>query len=146
MTNNSENSRPDGFSFIEFLMILSAAIILLTSVDSWLSDYKVRSKVSEALAIAETATREIVMTCSETHLTRLTNAIIPHDFPESPFVEFIDISGSCHAPMITLATRNTGLNLDPVLVLEGTVNGGVVSWECRSNWLEVDTPERCQVE
>jgi len=133
-----------GFSLVEFLIVLSTAIILLSSVDSWLANYETRGRVSEALSVAETAKTEIVVTCSgDPAITELTQHDIAHDFPDSPYVDTITVSGTCEYPQILLVTRNTGLIEDPTLIILGDFAGNVVTWTCTSPGLGVGTPRRC---
>ncbi|MDX1556159.1 MAG: hypothetical protein R3212_09045 [Xanthomonadales bacterium] len=134
-----------GFSLIEFLIILSSAVVLLTSVDSWLANYKVRSKVSEALSVAETARRDVVITCGEEpHIQDLSKIPVVKKFEYSPYVGSITVDGSCVLPRITLETANTGLSVEPILVIEGHIENGMAAWTCHSTGLEIDTPERCR--
>lgn len=139
-------TRPGGgFSFVEFLMILSAAVILLSSVDSWLANYGTRSKVSEALSVAETAKIDIIITCNaDPTLSELSEEFIGHDFPSSPYVKSVVVSGTCQAPEITLVTDNTGLNVNPTLHIAGSFKDDIVMWSCRSTGLDIDKPQRCR--
>lgn len=126
-------------------MILSAAAILLSSVDSWLADYGTRSKVSEALSVAETAKIDIVITCNaDPNLSGLSEEFIGHDFPHSPYVKSVTVGGTCKAPTITLVTANTGLNINPTLHITGTFKDDIVTWSCRSTGLDMDKPQRCR--
>ena len=145
MTDRVKSRPVRGFSFVEFMMILSACAILLSSVDSWLANFSTRSKVTEALTVAETAKKDIVITCAaDPALREITEEFIGHDFPQSSYVKSIDVSGSCKAPQIDLQTVNTGLIVDPALVITGTIADGIATWTCQSTGLQVDKPQRCR--
>lgn len=145
MNAPAKSAPPSGFSFVEFLMILSAVAILLSSVDSWLSNYDTRSKVSEALSVAETAKIDIVITCAaDPALAELSEEFIGHDFPHSHYVKSVTVGGTCKAPIITLVTDNTGLNINPTLHIAGTIKDDIVTWSCRSTGLDMDKPQRCR--
>jgi len=136
---------PSGFSLVEFMIILSSAIILLSSVDSWLANYESRSRVSEALLVAETAKSDIIITCvGDPRISKLTKDDIAHDFPYSPYVDTISVSGSCEYPEIMVITKGTGLAVDPTLIILGDLAGNLVKWTCRSSGPEADMPSRCR--
>ncbi|HKJ17283.1 MAG TPA: pilin [Xanthomonadales bacterium] len=130
---------------IEFLIVLTSATIMLSSVDSWLGSFEVRSKVSDALQVAESARKDILITCTaDSTLAELSNEIVAYEFNHSEFVRTLTISGSCESPQITLETQNTGLILDPTIVITGGRSGAIYAWTCQSNGADSATPKRCR--
>jgi hypothetical protein len=136
-----------GFSFVEFLIVLSTAAILLPGVDTWMQNYEVRSRVAEALVVAETARTNILITCNaDPRIAEINQEAIAHRFPSSDFVESIEISGPCSLPQITLRTRNTGLPEDPTIVVWTDLTRDTVTWNCSSTSKDRDVPSRCRQE
>ena len=134
-----------GFSLIEILLVTATAIILLASVDTWLEDYRVRGHVAEAFMVAESAQARIVMTCaSNDSLDSLSNEVLDHAFPYSPFVRTVTVDGSCDEPRIVVQTTNTGLFVEPMLVLVGDFSGTEANWSCNGTGMQTDMPDGCR--
>jgi hypothetical protein len=134
-----------GISLVEFMIILSSVVILLSSVDSWFFNYAARGRVAEALLVAETAKSDIIITCNaDPGISELTQHDIGHAFPYSSYVDSISISGSCEYPQIVLITRDTGLAADPMLTIVGDLAGSLVTWTCRSSGPNMAMPSRCR--
>ena len=142
MNSNSRLAR--GFSLIEFFLVLAIAVIFLATVNTWLDDYRVRSHIVDALQVAETAKSGIITTCAaDGSLQELNNHSVAHNFPHSPFVKSVSISGTCKHPQIAVQTTNTGLFVEPMLVISGDLSGSSASWSCSSTGMQFNMPKRC---
>ena len=133
-------------SLVELLIYLAVISILLAGSYSWLTTYSVRNKIAEAVKIADSGKKDILLTCSENpNIPSLSSKPIGHQFAASEYIESISLSGSCQAPVITVATRNTGLMIDPTLTITGTRSGpgGRMEWACTSDGLDAHVPSNC---
>jgi len=133
-----------GFTFIELLVVLAAVFVMLAGAHSWLANHNVRAKIAEALSVAEPLKTGIVLTCMETPgIEDLESATLGHAQPTSYYVESIMVHGSCRGPLITIQTANTGLLVNPTVILSGNLANGGQKWMCSSTGLDVHTPTGC---
>lgn len=125
-----------GFTLIELMIVVAIIAIILTLALPVYSNYSIRTKVAEALSVAAAAKTATADSCmSEPGIDSLTNSRAGYGFGGSAYVESVEISGPCSQPIITLTTRNTGAETDPVLVLTGDPGvepSGRFSWVCRT--------------
>jgi prepilin-type N-terminal cleavage/methylation domain-containing protein len=138
-----------GFTLIELLIVIAIIAIIFTLALPVYSNYTIRTKVVEALAVivpAKTAT--VVICAAEPAIAALSNADVGYHFKPSQYVEAVHISGPCSAPVITMRTRNTGASEDPVVLLTGE-NSGVtpdqIAWTCTTpNGRNHYVPKTCR--
>lgn len=137
---------PVGFSLIEFLLILAAVVILLSSVDAWLTSYDSRSRAIEALLVAESAKTNIAITCmADPMLSDLSNHDAAVSLPDSRYIRSVEISGSCKAPRIAVAVVNPGPDAaDTTIVVSGNMADNQYEWTCTSTGPDKEIPERCR--
>lgn len=150
-SHNSPGHRPqasNGFTLIELMIVIAIIAIILTLALPVYTNYTIRAKVGEALAVAASAKTATADTCTtEPDIVSLTNQRAGYNFVTSTYVESIEISGPCEAPVITMSTRNTGASIDPVLILTGSnVNSsGRFSWTCTTaNGQNLIVPASCR--
>jgi len=125
---------PNGFTLIELMIVIAIIAIILTLALPVYSNYTIRAKVGEGLAVAANAKTAAGDTCqSEPNIASLTNQRAGYGFGGSPYIESIEISGSCAQPLITITTRNTGATPPPVLHLTGDNSAGTgrLAWTCQ---------------
>ena len=135
-----------GFTLIEQIIVVAVLIISVTGMQSWFSDHAIRSKIIEALSVADSAKIAIIITCTENpSITALTNSVIGHGFPASNYVKRVTTSGSCTSPVITVITINTDLLIDPTLTITGKnlLVNKQASWTCISDGLDLHMPDNC---
>ena len=122
-----------GFTLIELMIVIAIIVIILTLGLPIYSNYTIRAKVGEALSIGTTAKTAIAELCKSVHsIESLNNARAGYSFEDLLYINSIDISGLCIAPLITITTQNTGATTDPVLLLTGEFNhdSDEFSWVC----------------
>ena len=143
MLVNNKSAR--GFSLIEAMIVIATGIILLASVDTLLSDYRVRSHVADAFQVAESVQDRILMTCaSERSPVQLSNEALGHTFPHSPYVRSVTVDGSCEEPRIVVQTTNTGQFVEPMLIIVGHITGNEAKWTCSGSGMQSDMPKGCR--
>ena len=122
---------------------MAMIIIVLTVALPIYSNFIVRTRVNEALSIADSAKIVISEICrSESESVILAKASADYSFNKSKYVNSMVISGLCSAPVITLTTYNTGAPIDPVLQIKGekSNHSHAFSWTCmvingQGDWL-----------
>ena len=135
-----------GFTLIELIILVAVSSVVLSGVHSWYANHATRIKIDVALSTADSAKMAINIACTEDpSATALTNNLVAYNFPTSPYVEGVTISGSCTSPIITVLTVNTGLLIDPTLTITGdnSVNNVQRSWTCASDGLDIHVPDTC---
>ena len=132
-----------GLTLIESIIVVAMIIIVLSVALPIYSNYIVRTRVNEVLAIADSAKTVISEICrSESDGVILAKASAGYSFNKSKYLDSMVISGMCTAPVITLSTYNTGASIDPVLQVTGekSDHSHAFSWTCtvingQGNWL-----------
>jgi Tfp pilus assembly protein PilE len=135
-----------GFTLIELIILVAVSSVVLSGVHAWYANHATRTKIGVALSTAYSAKMAINIACTEDpSATALTNNLVAYNFPTSPYVEGVTISGSCTSPIITVLTVNTGLLIDPTLTITGdnSVNNVQRSWTCGSDGLDIHVPDTC---
>jgi type IV pilus assembly protein PilA len=136
-----------GFTLIELMIVVSIVGVILTLALPVYSNYSIRARVGEGLAVAAAAKTAAAATCIENPtIAVLTPGDAGYSFQPSPYVTSIDISGPCSAPVITVTTRNTGTLPDIVLALTGSFAPGDsrMTWSCTSNASKIYLPRTCR--
>ena len=136
-----------GFTLIELMIVVAVIAIILTLALPVYTNYTIRAKVGEALSVAAATKTAVAATCQEDMtLTALNNNRVGYGFTPSKWVEDIQVSGTCSAPVINVSTRDTGASTDPQITLLGAfVNGnGAVTWTCEGNGPDYHLPAGCR--
>jgi len=135
-----------GFTLIETIIVVATISIFLSGAHSWYANHSIRTKINEALSVADSVKLDITITCTEEPgVTALKNSLIGQNDSKSLYVESVTLSGSCASPVITVNTVNTGLLIDPTLTITGDnlVGNGQLSWICASDGLDIHVPDSC---
>jgi type IV pilus assembly protein PilA len=143
-TSHNPN-RPNGFTLIELMIVIAIIAIILTLALPVYSSYTIRAKVSEAIGVAAGAKTSTADTCQgDPTLTDLTNSKAGYAFGGSTYIDSIEITGTCEAPLITIITQNTGADTSPTLTLTGDASvGGRFAWTCASS-NDIHVPGTCR--
>jgi type IV pilus assembly protein PilA len=140
-------SKTTGFTLIELMIVIAViAIILMMAIPAY-SNYAIRAKMGEALALTAAAKTAVASTCIEDPtLTGLTNSKAGYGFNSTQWVNSIMVSGDCTQPVITAATQNTGAPGDPDIVLTGNLmsSTGKMTWICTSIAANSLLPRECR--
>ena len=141
-------TRPEcGFTFVELMILLAVISILFTGGHKWYANHTIRTKVEQAISVANTAKTAIAVACAEDPaITTLTKDGIGHAFPTSEYVQGVMVGGPCTAPIITVYTDNTGVLINPTLTLTGAMkeSSRQLSWTCSTDGLHVHVPNTCK--
>jgi type IV pilus assembly protein PilA len=125
-----------GFTLIELMIVVAIIAIILTLALPVYTNYSIRAKIGEGLALAAAAKTTVAATCIESPLlTDLNNNKVGYVSSESEWVESITASASCTQPVITIVTKNTGApSPPPEFTLTGTIGSSTssVTWVCAS--------------
>ena len=146
-TATSSFNWSSGFTVIELMIVISVIAIILVLALPVYTNYSIRAKIGEALSVAASAKTSVTATCHEDMtMTGLTNQRAGYNFESSKWVESVEISGNCNAPVVTMVTRNTGAPTDPQIILTGSfVDGaGSINWTCASNGEDYHLPAECR--
>jgi len=135
-----------GFTLIELVIVVAVLSVILSGAHSWFANHTIRTKIGEALSVADSAKKTILITCTEEPgVAALESSLIGHSSSKSLYVENVTLSGSCASPVITVITVNTGLLIDPTLIITGNlVESTQPAWTCASDGLNVHMPDVCQ--
>ena len=135
-----------GFTLIELVIVVAVLSVILSGAHSWFANHTIRTKIGEALSVADSAKKTILITCTEEPgVAALESSLIGHSSSKSLYVENVTLSGSCASPVITVITVNTGLLIDPTLIITGDlVESGQPAWTCSSDGLNLHMPDVCQ--
>ena len=136
--------RSSGLTLIETIIVMAMIIIVLTVALPIYSNFIVRTRVNEVLAIAESAKTVVSEICrSESDGVMMAKASAGYSFNKSKYLDSMVISGLCTEPVITLTTYNTGASIDPVLQITGekSDHSHAFNWTCivldgQDNWLQ----------
>lgn len=142
-----QQQRPGhGFTLIELMIVIAVIAIILTLALPVYTNYTIRTKVGEALSMAAAAKTAVASTCPENPtLSGLTNDRTGYAFSASTWVQSIMVSEDCQAPVITIATRDTGATVDPQLTLTGSITtDGTITWICASDAPNYQLPAACR--
>ena len=135
-----------GFTLIETIIVVATISIFLSGAYSWYANHSIRTKTNEALSVADSVKLDITITCTEEPgVTALKNSLIGQNDSKSLYVESVTLSGSCASPVITVITINTGLLIDPTLIITGdnSIGKGQSLWTCASDGLDIHVPDTC---
>ena len=146
------SSRLQGFTLIELMIVIAIVAIILTLALPVYSNYSIRAKVAEGLSLGNAAKTAVSAACIENrNIIDLDNDKAGYSFQSGDdskdYVDDVQASGACTAPMITITTKNTGRAPDPIILMTGNLpqNGGQMTWRCSSantpNWL---LPRSCR--
>jgi prepilin-type N-terminal cleavage/methylation domain-containing protein len=136
-----------GVTLIELIIAVAVLSLVLSGAHSWYANHSIRTKINLALSEADSAKLAITVTCAEDPgITVLKSGLAGHNESKSLYVESVTLSGSCASPVITVITTNTGLIINPTLIITGdnSIGNGQQSWTCASDGLEIHAPYICR--
>jgi type IV pilus assembly protein PilA len=136
-----------GFTLINLIIAVAVITIILTMAVPAYSNYSIRAKIGESLSVASSAKTSVIFACQEDPtLTYLSKQAVGINFKATKNISNIELGGDCDAPTITITTKATGAQLDPVLTISGEFTGDTqrMTWTCVSDGLNAHVPESCQ--
>ena len=136
-----------GFSAIDMLTVFSITCVCVVAGTPFLSNYAVRTKLTEAITAADGARTAVTITCmEEPNLANLDNRATGYTFDGGQYVSNVEVGGSCTRATIKLLTMNTGAHPDPTLTLTGISPAGDtrMGWTCSGTGPALHLPEGCR--
>lgn len=136
-----------GFTLIELMIVVAIIAIILTLALPVYSNYTIRAKVGEALSVTAGVKASVADTCqAEPTILALTPQMAGVEVGATLYLASIDVSGPCTAPVISIATQNTGATPSPGLTLTGDLNAfsGRMAWNCTTDGLKIYVPRACR--
>ena len=140
-------SRQAGYTIIEIMIVLGVIAVILSLALPVYTNYSIRAKVGEALAVVASAKTAVNTTCIEDPtIDPLTESRSGYAFAASKYVASVSFSGTCRAPVITVTTQNTGASTPIDLTLTGNLDGSLsrLDWACTSNTADRNVPKECR--
>ncbi len=136
MRRGIKRSGMGGFTLIELMIVLAVISILLIIAIPIYQDYATRAKVSEAFALAagaKTAVSETVIANSTWPGDNAAAGLPSKTSIVGAFVQWIEVlpAGKISIKMASAPVLNSDL-ADKVVVLQGSLNPGSVTWSCSS--------------
>lgn len=138
-----------GFKVLDLMIVAAATSLCVILGVPAHSKYAVRTKLSEALTMAQEAKTAISITCAENpSLASLDNQAVGFTAHETEFVTDVTVDGPCANPAIHVATANTGAAVDPTLTITGVyeVKTHRLTWTCKSDGPDGQLPRTCRTE
>ncbi len=135
-----------GFTLIELMIVIAILAILLAIAVPAYQTYNIRARVSEGIYLATPVKQAISELCQQSRNADITTETT-YSFTSSAngYVDTITISGDCDAPVINVATKNTGAATDPSFELTGTFATSNINWMCNiSAGLAAHLPAGCR--
>lgn len=136
-----------GVTLIELIIAVAVLSLVLSGAHSWYANHSIRTKINLALSEADSAKLAITVTCAEDPgITVLKSGLVGQNESKSLYVESVNLSGSCASPVITVITTNTGLIINPTLIITGdnSIGNRQQSWTCASDGLDLHIPHICR--
>lgn len=136
-----------GLSALELIIIFAVTAVCVAAGAPLLTDISVRTKVVEALTVADGVKAALTMTCEEApNLSALDDELIGFTFQKTNYVQAVYLDGSCALPIIKIVTTDTGALIDPTLIFSGnfTQGSGNNGWTCTSDGLSAQLPKECR--
>lgn len=120
-----------GYTVPALLLALAAGLLSWAVTMDKVQSTAVQARVSEAEATAMTVMAVLQQHCLQPEATLAQQPYRHADAPESYIAE-LRIDGSCAAPEVHIAMRNTdALPVEPEFVFAGQWAGDVLTWSCR---------------
>lgn len=132
---------------MDLLIVFSISCICVVAGTPALSNYAVRSRLTEAIIVADSAKSAITLACmEEPGLNRLDSRAVGFTIHQTQYVSDVNLEGSCAKATVTLQTRDTGASPDPVLSCTGVMGPGRLGmeWSCSSTARDPHLPEGCR--
>jgi hypothetical protein len=136
-----------GVTAIDLLMVFAITCICVVAGTPFVSNYAVRSRLAEAIIVAESARAAVTVACTEEpNLGKLSNQAVGFTFAGARYVSDVELTGSCAEARIRLLTVNTGAEPDPVVTLIGVSGPGNnrIDWTCSSSGRDLHMPKGCR--
>jgi len=145
--NRFVSHRLRGFSAIDLLIVFSITCICVVAGTPFVFNYAVRSRVTEAMTVADGAKTAITVACTEEpNLGKLDSRTAGFTFTGTRYVSDVKLEGSCARVTIRVLTIHTGAEPDPVLTLAGVKRSGDnrLDWTCSGSGSKLQLPKGCR--
>lgn len=136
-----------GFSAIDLLIVFSITCICVVAGTPFLSNYAVRSRLTEAIVVADGAKTAITLACmEEPNLGALDYRSTGYTFDGARYVSDVEVEGSCAKATIRLLTIGTGAQPDPIVTFNGVTGASDknMHWTCSGTGSELHLPRECR--
>ena len=139
-------SKEDGFTLIELMIVVAIIAIILMLALPVYADYAIRTKIVEALSVANAAKTAVSSTCQEDPTITALSVQNSGYFFDQPtkYIASVNLSGPCTVSVITIVTQNTGAAPSPTLTITGTLGEGNVTFVCASDGPNKHVPRTCR--
>jgi type IV pilus assembly protein PilA len=130
-----------GFTLIELMIVIAIISVLVSLALPAYQDYTIRAKVTEGLSVSSRYKLDIAESCQINPTGNFVYlSVLESGLEYSEYVQFIvattglgvslNLSSGCQQPVIAFLAKNTGADVEPIVVLIGNLSNGRMSWSC----------------